>query len=365
MKRWLVVALLGTAACGKRNSRDGAAPAGESDVTAGTTPTAGSATAAGLAATVPAAGSPADPRPLDGPVAVAAPAGPYRGPDCRAAHAPRPDRDAAPMCFQPGGTFLVGSPDGEGTPAERPQRRVTLSPFFIDQFEVTTAQFARFLAEAPHGLPCDRIGPDHCEGTRRVKPDQRPVGDVTIAAARAYCAWAGKTLPTNARWEYAARFDPQRETTRRYPWGDDYRAGLASCDRAYCGGSAAPDQLVATTTVDMFPGDETATGVRGMASNVSEWVAECATPSIPDCGRCLDPIGPTSCEPRPVDIEWEGASHRIISFTPSFRGGNEIQFDRPLAWRTALGETRTRPELGFRCATDALTAPAAGSAPAR
>jgi hypothetical protein len=56
----------------------------------------------------------------------------YAGPDCQVAYAPRRERDAAPMCLQPGGEFLMGAAPGEGPPESQPQQKVTLSPFLID-----------------------------------------------------------------------------------------------------------------------------------------------------------------------------------------------------------------------------------------
>lgn len=374
--RWLVVSLVGIA-CGRGDApprRVAAAPADARPAT----PDASATRAV-----------------VEAPVAVAAPAGPYQGPDCRTAYAPRPDRDDAAMCFQPGGGFLMGSPEGEGGPAEHPQRRVTLSPFFIDQFEVTRAQFARFLNEAPHGLRCDEILPHMCPGKRVVRTpwaldliqgakvvewDGTPFTnekisfvarqgeerfafeEIPVIAAHSYCRWAGKALPTNAQWEYAARVEPLTGKLRRYPWGDRFRKGIANCDAEVCGvgggGTAA--------AVDSFPRDVSATGVRGLAGNVTEWVSECATPTIPDCGACIDPIGPSTCESQRSEPQGEPSHPDGNESGPALRGGSSFSWPDHVrgAWRSEEGRNGAW-SAGFRCVANSITAPPTGSGPAR
>ncbi|MBL8626021.1 MAG: SUMF1/EgtB/PvdO family nonheme iron enzyme [Myxococcales bacterium] len=328
-------------------------------------------------------------------VGVAVPAGPYRGPDCQAAYAPRPDRDAAPMCFEPGGTFVVGAPPGELNDASRPQRRVTLSPFFIDQFEVTRAQFARFLNEAQHGLGCDELGIDLCPGafqqypwaiallvdgaavaqygevprgtrTYAARPGEArlPMVEVSAAAADAYCAWVGKALPTHAQWEFAARVEPLTGALRRFPWGDRFARRLGNCNEYVC-----LDGSTQSGPVDAFPRDVSATGVRNLFGNVSEWVRECAAPAIPPCGDCVDPVVDTPCAPRGSEgipdaqsapLEDTPPNHRQIpgelhsEDSPSGRYGRAI---RGGSWRDPPNESAQRPpqasgasnETGFRC----------------
>ena len=300
--RWVLVGV-GVVACGRGGGAGRRPPSGDVVIAD-----------AGVAAVL-----------LDAPAAVgvAAPPGPYRGPDCQAAYAPRPDRDAAPMCFEPGGSFVVGAPPGELNDASRPQRRVTLSPFFIDQFEVTRAQFARFLNEAQHALGCDELGMALCPGSNQPHPwtltllvdgsDVRPYGEVprgtrtfavrpgeerlpmaevSAAAADAYCAWVGKALPTQAQWEFAARVEPLTGALRRFPWGDRFARRLGNCAEETC-----RDGVEYAAPVDAFPRDFSATGVRGLFGNVSEWVRECAAPAIPPCGDCVDPVVDAPCAP--------------------------------------------------------------------
>jgi formylglycine-generating enzyme len=253
------------------------------------------------------------------------------------------------MCFQPGGSFLMGSPDGEGEPDEHPQRKVTLSPFFIDQFEVTREQFARFLNEADHQLACDEIGWPMCPGVHtsaspwsldlyqdgklldwrrqdfppgaswrfaaRKGEERLPIEEISFKAARAYCRWAGKALPTETQWEYAARVEPLTGHVRRYPWGDRFEKGRANCHDE-CG-----DRFRFAAPIDAMPGDMSATGVIALAGNVFEWVEGCHTETLEDCGACVDPIGEIECRPywgKGID---DGVMTDVVIGGWSIRGG--------------------------------------------
>lgn len=316
-------------------------------------------------------------------VTVPAPPGPYTGPSCDTRFAPRPDRDRSPMCFQPGGTFLMGSPEGEREkePDEHPQRKVTLSPFFIDQFEVTREQFARFLNEAEHRLGCDEIGLPMCPGVSvstgpwaldlyqngklhdwgrpeyppgaswrfavRQGEERLPMNGMTFKAARSYCRWAGKTLPSNAQWEYAARVEPLTGRVRRYPWGDHLEAKRANCNKT-CG-----DPYRFDAAVDAMPGDVSATGVRGLAGNVSEWVEGCHTQTIEDCGACVDPVGETECRPRLESVVIDGYSTNVFLDGFSIRGGDYGTPSDYAHGARRLGVRGISGSRGFRCAVSA------------
>lgn len=108
-----------------------------------------------------------------------------------------------------------------GDEYERPAHRVTVKPFFIDRYEVTVEDYQKFITAtgraAPQGWPNGGFLP----GAAR-----RPVTGVTWDDAVTYAQWAGKRLPSEAEWEFAAR----GVDGRRYPWGNEWRPGYANAD---------------------------------------------------------------------------------------------------------------------------------------
>jgi formylglycine-generating enzyme required for sulfatase activity len=113
------------------------------------------------------------------------------------------------MATVPAGDFLMGSDRGRAD--ERPQRLVYLDAFEIDRYEVTDAQYRRFLQTTAQAPP-----PHWQNGLYPPGRADYPVVGVSWTEADAYCRWAGKRLPTEAEWEKACR----GADARIYPWGD-------------------------------------------------------------------------------------------------------------------------------------------------
>src|SRR5207248_3693365 len=127
--------------------------------------------------------------------------------------------------FVPGGAFKMGSADGRAN--ERPVHEVELSPWFVGKYEVTNRQFAGFVA-ATRYVP----GAGDAWRTEFGRKDWRdapehPVTDVSWHDARAFCRWAHMRLPTEAEWERAAGWEPERRRARRFAWGDDPPSGAS------------------------------------------------------------------------------------------------------------------------------------------
>lgn len=172
----------------------------------------------------------------------------------------RRGRDNAEMVYIPAGTFTMGDTHGDGEADERPAQRVTLQAFWLDRTEVTNGQFSQF-AKFARNTGIGRGGEWQMEPGK----EHHPVVHVPWRVAAAYCRWAGKRLPTEAEWEYAAR----GTDGRKYPWGntwEDSRARFSGNRR---------DQAAA---VGSYPTGVSPFGALDMAGNVWEWVGSLYKP---------------------------------------------------------------------------------------
>jgi formylglycine-generating enzyme required for sulfatase activity len=262
------------------------------------------------------------------------------------------------------GSYPIGSDDGRED--ERPAHRVVLDAFRIDRHEVTNVEFVAFLeavlarrdvrlvGEAAPGTVDARVlrgadavllmertdAPDRRtlvalndadsrigirQGRLVVQPgfERHPVNEVTWSGARAYCAWRGARLPTEAEWEAAAR----GRDGRRYPWGD----APPTAARAVFGRRSNE-----TEPVGSRPAGATPEGVHDLAGNVAEWTSTLYRP-YPyrrDDGR-EDPEAPGERVTRGGDHVFDSAPEALRA---AFRAG----FSRA----TDVGHRH----IGFRCA---------------
>jgi formylglycine-generating enzyme len=226
-------------------------------------------------------------------------------------------KDGAPAALVEAGPFVMG--DGE----ESPQREIFLDAFHLDRYEVTTARYAKFLAATGSLRP-----PDDWERLDAAAAADLPVVGVDWNDATAYCAWAGRRLPTEAEWEKAARGSDQR----RYPWGGE----SPSLDRANFINSSPEAYNGGLHKVGSHSPGRSPFGIYDMAGNAAEWVADWYSERM-DSAQARNPKGP------------ESGKARVI------RGGGRFDgAERIMATKRYYGAPDLRAEdIGFRCAADA------------
>jgi formylglycine-generating enzyme required for sulfatase activity len=154
----------------------------------------------------------------------------------------------------------------ESSARRQHRRRMQMKAFHIDRHPVTNVQFKRFL-DASGYAPRDAHNflRDWDNGAPRAGWENKPVTWVSLEDARAYAAWAGKRLPHEWEWQYAA----QGNDGRLYPWGNDWRAdAVPPVNRER--------RLVAPADVDAHPQGASPFGVEDLVGNVWQWTDEYA-----------------------------------------------------------------------------------------
>ena len=294
------------------------------------------------------------------------------------------------MVWIPASTFKMGS-DDPAFPDAKPVHEVTLDGFWMDEHEVTNAQFAKFVeatgyktvAEQPvdprdfPGVPLENLvpgsgvftppgqpvpldnplqwwryvpgaswrNPHGPESSIEGKPND-PVVHISYTDAMAYAEWAGKRLPTEAEWEYAAQGGKGRQT---YYWGSELKPGGKWMANIYQGSfpdaNTGEDGYLEVAPVKSFPAN--GYGLYDMDGNVWEWCSDFYRPDYYENSPAKNPKGPADSydpdEPGVVKRVQRGGSflcsdEYCIRYRPGSRGKGEIN--------------SASNNLGFRCVKD-------------
>ena len=177
--------------------------------------------------------------------------------------------DGVTLVYVPEGEFLVGShwSDPLAVEGERPQQLIYLPAFWIDQTEVTNAQYRKCVTVGLCSEPSRLSSATRKRYFRNSKYDEYPVIWVDWSQARDYCEWAGRRLPTDVEWEKAAR----GTDGRWYPWGDEPVDAMLVTGKARANfGTIMRD----TTMVGTYQTGASPYGVLDMSGNVAEWVSD-------------------------------------------------------------------------------------------
>jgi formylglycine-generating enzyme len=327
-------------------------------------------------------------------------------------------KSPADMAWIAGGEFVMGTDDPKSMQNERPAHAVRVDGFFIDATDVTNAQFRKFVhatgykttaerpvdwedlkKQVPAGTPKpldDKLLPGslvftppgqevdtadmanwwtwttgadwmHPQGpaSNIEGKDDYPVVQVSWDDAVAYAKWAGKRLPTEAEWEYAARGGMRTNT--RFWWGDDFKpasgpkSGKFMCN-TYTGTfpvrDTSEDGFARQSPVKSFPSN--GYGLFDMAGNVWQWTADLyrsdayalSTQELTKTGAscCVNPKGPNECFNPTRDVP--DAIERVIKGGSFLCNISYCESYRPSARRGTPPDTGTE-HIGFRCVKDA------------
>ena len=226
------------------------------------------------------------------------------------------------MVLIPAGSFEMGDHFNEESRSERPVHTVELDSFYMDVHEVTVGQFREFVNQSGY-----KYG-DYWDSVAHFSPGgEYPMIYVNWNDATAYAKWAGKRLPTEAEWEYAARGGL---VGKRYPWGDE----VTHNDANYAGTGGKDKWEWQAAPVGSFKAN--GYGLYDMAGNVWEWCQDWYGSDYYNNSPAKNPPGP------------ETGSYRVL------RGGGWYYSTGNLRVASRLGSTpySGSANYGFRCVAD-------------
>jgi len=283
------------------------------------------------------------------------------------------------MVLVPAGTFSMGGDDADAflDDGEGPVRDVELSAFLIDATAVRNRDYAAFVDATGHVGDAERDGASFVFGAfvargARVRDDvapdapwwrlvegaswrapegpgstldgreDHPVVHVSWNDARAYAAWAGKRLPTEAEWEKAAR---GRLARARYPWGDELRPGGRHRCNIWQGRfptiDTGEDGHVGTAPVDAY--EPNGYGLYNASGNVWEWCADAWSATWHADASPFTRVDPKGPDAGPGRVMRGGSYLCHASYCNRYR----------VAARTYNRADASAGHTGFRCAADA------------
>jgi formylglycine-generating enzyme required for sulfatase activity len=301
-----------------------------------------------------------------------------------------PIQEAAPQDFRgmirlEGGEFLMGSEHPQARPAdgETPVRKVFVSPFWLDECAVSNAQFEKFVAATSYQTEAEKFGWSYVfhkhvpaklkkqtrgiagsapwwsavDGACWKRPEgpgsnvrkrmDHPVVHISWNDAQEYSRWAGKRLPTEAEWEFAARGGLEQKL---YPWGDELTPGGKHRCNIWQGKfpdfDSGADGFTNTAPIKSF--SPNAFGFYNTSGNAWEWCSDwwSVTPqtgSTPDVMDTIkNPRGPNAPSNGAMKVIRGGSFLCHISYCNRYR----------VAARTANSPDSTAAHTGFRCARD-------------
>lgn len=205
----------------------------------------------------------------------------------------------------------------EDMPRRFHEHRMNIHSFYMDKYPVTNAEFKRFL-DAAHYHPADESNflRDWKAGSYPAGAANKPVTWVSLEDARAYAKWAGKRLPHEWEWQFAA----QGHDGRIYPWGNTWNAAAVP----------TPDQaraLTAADDVDAHPAGASPFGVMDMVGNVWQWTDEYADEhtraGILRGGNHYKPQGSIWCFPEAYRNDQHG---KLLLMAPSYDRSGTVGF---------------------------------------
>ncbi|MCP5095065.1 MAG: SUMF1/EgtB/PvdO family nonheme iron enzyme [Chloroflexi bacterium] len=242
------------------------------------------------------------------------------------------------MIFVPDGIFRMGTEEGETD--EGPSHLIRLSAFFIDETEVTNAEYALCVDEGICTAPARLTATYHPAYYGAAAYDNYPIIFVNWFDANTFCEWRGARLPSEAEWEKAAAYDPNQAIILRYPWGDAFDGVKVNYCDANCTNAKRDagfdDGHQDTAPVGSYPDGRSPIGIYDMAGNVMEWVSDWYDQRYYASSTDTNPLGPP-----------EGNFKAL-------RGGSWLSSQDELAVyiRSSFDPTVARANLGFRCAMD-------------